>query len=662
MQRRVRPLSIALVALTLLLVRPARDPHAQGAPRVTAAPRARGPRPPAHGTPLADSDRIPVHDSPVDGPGDALVTVVEFGDARDFFTARAETMLAGLRARYGDDVRVVWKTHPHAMLDPNGERTADALMAAHAQGRFWQLLAWFEAHQSASTDAEFTAGARAAGLDIERFGRDLAGHAQHAAVEADTRLARSLGGPDITPIFYVNGTRVVGAHALERFVPLIDAALAAARAVTPRERAYAESVRTPPVDPEGTPVPAATESHTVDLALRYRVSAEHAPTWGRADAPVTLVAFEDFECPACAQVEPVMAALRQRFPDDLRIVWRNLPLWVHPNAGLAAEAGLVVFALGGNDAFWRFHDALYSRAGHEGWLARGALEAAAAPLGIDMTRFRAMLDAGQTRGAVHDDALLAALLGIRATPGFFINGRMLTGVQPVERFARIIEHARGEARALIARGVAAADVYDQLTRDGATRVRYLALAPGNAPGEHDPRYVLPDDPGAAVRGPERAPVTIVWYGEYESLASPRVAQAIQSVMQRHPNQIRLEWRDLPPAGRPAATAIAEAGREVLAQRRSEGFWRFHATLLANQRALAPADLERYAAALHVNMPRFRAAMTGHTHEPEIRRGREGLDDLALRADAPVLFVQGRMMTGAALTDEAIERVVSAALH
>ncbi|MEI8258946.1 MAG: thioredoxin domain-containing protein, partial [Deltaproteobacteria bacterium] len=326
MHRRVHALPVALASLALLLVGPSHGPRAQGTPpsrpTLSAATRSRGPRPPSHGTPVVDSDRIPVGTSPVDGPSDALVTLVLFGDARDFFTARAEPMLAAMHARYGDDVRVVWKTHPHAMLDPDGERTAEALMAAHAQGRFWPLLAWFEAHPGASTDAEYTAGARAAAIDLDRFRQDLATHAQHAAVEADTQLARSLGGPDITPIFYVNGTRVVGAHPLERFVPLIDAALAGARAVTPRERAYAEGVRNPPVDPEGTPVPLATESHVIDLAQRYRVSAERAPVWGRADAPVTVVAFEDFECPACAQVEPVLAALRQRFPDDLRIVWR----------------------------------------------------------------------------------------------------------------------------------------------------------------------------------------------------------------------------------------------------------------------------------------------------------------------------------------------------
>jgi protein-disulfide isomerase len=633
--------------------------HAAAAAREL--PHHRGPQPAAHGTAMAEGARIPVGESPVDGPADALVTIVEFGDARDYFTQQMENTLAEIRARYGDDVRIVWKTHPHSMLDPNGERTADALMAAQAQGRFWPMLEWVMAHPGASSEAQFADGARVAGVDVARFQQDVASRAHRAAIEADAHLARTLGGPEITPIFYVNGTRVIGAHAMERFVPLIDAALAAARTVTPRENAYANALENPPVDPEGTPVPGAGESRVVDLTQRYRVPVDHAPVWGHADAPVTIVSFEDFECPACARVEPILQQVKQRFANDVRIVWRNLPLWVHPTAIPAAEAGLAVYRLGGDTAFWRFHDTLYGNAGHGEWLSRPALESAAAPLGIDTNRYRAMLDSHETHDAVRDDLRMAARFGISATPGFFINGRMLTGVQPVERFARLIESAREEARAMTARGVAAADVYAQLTGSGPERVVYLPLAAGSTAEHPEPRYTLPDPSGAPSRGPANAPVTITWYGEYESLASARVAQAIERVAAHHLNAVRVVWRDLPGSGRPAAMPIAEAAREVFAQQGSDGFWRFSATLLANQRALAAADLERVAGEQHVDMARFRTAMTSHAHVAAIRADHDGLDDIGITAEAPTVFVNGRMLRGPALTEESLGRAVDAAL-
>ncbi len=616
--------------------------------------------PPVHGTALVDATRIPIGDSPVDGPSDALVTIVVFGDARDYFTIRLERTLAEIRARYGDDVRFVWKTHPHAMLDPQGERTADALMAAHAQQHFWPMLEWVMAHPTVSTDAQFAEAARASGLDVNRFNADLQSHAQRAQVEADARLARSLAGPDVTPTVYVNGTRVIGAHASERFFPLVDAALTAARAVTPREQAYATALQSPPADPEGTPTPAVNESRVVDLTQRYRMPVDHAPVYGRADAPVTIVSFEDFECPACASVEPILARLKQHYGADLRIVWRNLPLWVHPNAIPAAEAGLAVHALGGDTAFWRFHDALYGNAGRGNWLARPALEAAAAPLGIDMNRFRAMLDSHQTHAGVHDDLRLAARFGITATPGFFINGRMVTGVQPYERFVRLIDAARDEARALVAHGTAAADVYRQLTSQGPERVMYLPIAAGSAPERPEPRYTLPDD-ATRIRGIASAPITISWYGEFESLVSARLAQTIERLRTAHADIVRVVFHDLPPGGRPAAMPIAEAGREILAQQGPDGFFRFADTLLANQRALTVADLERYAADQHADVTRLRAAMSAHTHVPAIRAERDALQDIGVGGDAPMVFLNGRLLTGAALNDDAFERALTATI-
>jgi protein-disulfide isomerase len=376
---------------------------------------------------------------------------------------------------------------------------------------------------------------------------------------------------------------------------------------------------------------------------------------------VTIVSFEDFECPACARVEPILQQVKQRYANDVRIVWRNLPLWVHPNAIPAAEAGLAVYRLGGDSVFWRFHDTLYGNAGHEGWLARPALDAAAAPLGIDTNRYRAMLDAHETHDAVRDDLRLAARFGITATPGFFINGRMLTGVQPVARFARLIEAAREEARAMTARGVAAGDVYSQLTGSGPERVVYLPIAAGSSPEHPEPRYTLPDASGAPSRGPANAAVTLTWYGEYESLASSRVSQAIEHVVARHPNAIRVVWHDLPGSGRPAAMPIAEAAREVFAQQGADGFWRYNATLLANQRALASADLERYAGEQHVDLARLRAAMSSHAHAGAIRADHDGLEDIGVNAEAPTVFVNGRMSSGPALTEESLNRAVDAAL-
>ena len=79
--------------------------------------------------------------------------------------------------------------------------------------------------------------------------------------------------------------------------------------------------------------------------------------WGKRDAPVTIVQYSDFQCPYCSRVEPTMDQVKSTYgPDKVRIVWKNYPLPFHQNAKPAAEAAQGVFALGGNDAFWKWHD------------------------------------------------------------------------------------------------------------------------------------------------------------------------------------------------------------------------------------------------------------------------------------------------------------------
>ena len=103
---------------------------------------------------------------------------------------------------------------------------------------------------------------------------------------------------------------------------------------------------------------------------------------GPIDAPITLVEYGDYECPYCGQAEVVVRELLVSFDDDLRYVWRHLPLNdVHPNAQLAAEAAE---AAGAQGAFWEMHDRLLD---HQDELTPGDLRSHARALGLDVDRF-----------------------------------------------------------------------------------------------------------------------------------------------------------------------------------------------------------------------------------------------------------------------------------
>src|SRR5579883_2357708 len=88
------------------------------------------------------------------------------------------------------------------------------------------------------------------------------------------------------------------------------------------------------------------------------------PMWGKRDAPVTIVEYSDFQCPFCSRVEPTLKQVRDTYgPDKVRIIWKSNPLPFHQNAKPASEAAQGVFAMAGNDAFWKFHDNAFKNQG-----------------------------------------------------------------------------------------------------------------------------------------------------------------------------------------------------------------------------------------------------------------------------------------------------------
>lgn len=174
-----------------------------------------------------------------------------------------------------------------------------------------------------------------------------------------------------------------------------------------------------------SPAPAAPE--------RYRVPLAAGPFRGTDSARVTIVAFTDYQCPFCARGEETLAELIRAYPSQLRIQVRQHPLPFHQSARLAAAA---VLAAGAQGRAWEMHDLLFHSQSH---LERADLKQAAAKLGLDAASFAAALDAPATAAVVDADVALGRRLGVRGTPTFFINGRLLRGAQPIAAFRRIID-------------------------------------------------------------------------------------------------------------------------------------------------------------------------------------------------------------------------------
>ena len=183
-------------------------------------------------------------------------------------------------------------------------------------------------------------------------------------------------------------------------------------------------------------------AHTVNGGYRVRDNRD-APSRGPADARIVIQLFSEFECTYCARVEPTLNAILERYPNDVRIVWRDYPLESHPHAMLAAEAAREAHVQQGADGFWRYHDTLFA---HQNALERADLERFAADAGLDLARFRAALDRHVHLRAIRSDIAAANGSGVRiGTPSLFVNGQLLVGALSFAEFAQVIDRQLGNA-------------------------------------------------------------------------------------------------------------------------------------------------------------------------------------------------------------------------
>jgi Na+/H+ antiporter NhaA len=176
-----------------------------------------------------------------------------------------------------------------------------------------------------------------------------------------------------------------------------------------------------------------------DLSVPVDPARDHVR--GAPDAPVTVVEYEDFECPYCRRAAPVIQELLARHDGELRFVSRHLPLSdVHPHAALAAIAAE---AAGAQGKFWEMHDLLFGRQDH---LLLADLVGYAGELGLDVRVFEADLKNARFAERVAEDVAGAEAAGVAGTPTFFINDRRYSGAYDLDSLDAAVRDAGREAR------------------------------------------------------------------------------------------------------------------------------------------------------------------------------------------------------------------------
>jgi protein-disulfide isomerase len=411
----------------------------------------------------------------------------------------------------------------------------------------------------------------------------------------------------------------------------------------PRQPAPAEvdlaqaSTQAASIDPADVPVgkPLAGEALS-----KIPVESDDA-VWGKSTAPVTLVAFLDFQCPFCARAEATVETLRKQYgPDQLRVVVKHYPLPFHQDALPAALAAQSVRDIAGNEAFFAYASLLY---GNQRSLGEASLEQMAEQVGVDRSRFESTFRSDRVRQQVAADIDLANKIGVEGTPNFRINGTELEGAQPIDQFKQIIDHEIAASAALLKRGVPANEVYARRVVANYTAPKPRA-AHADVPVEDTTVYKVPVGK-SPVLGPAGALVTIVEFADFQCPFCKRADETLKEVLKRYPGKVRLVFKHKPLPFHNRALPAAMLAIEAQKEQGSKGFWKAHDLLFESNPHLDDADLLDIAKKLQLSTRRAKAAIANKKYQAITQADSDLADGIGVRG-TPSFFINGRKLVGA----------------
>ena len=161
------------------------------------------------------------------------------------------------------------------------------------------------------------------------------------------------------------------------------------------------------------------ELQFIDLSIVYNLPVNNSATKGPADAPVTLMIFDDFQCPYCARLLPTLEKVMEAYPTQVRVVFKHFPLNMHK---FARQAAIASIAARNQGKFWPLHDQLFANYNQ---LNDDKIRQLAESVGLDMDRFDKDIANPALQQEIAADLQLGTDSGVRGTPAVYINGVQL---------------------------------------------------------------------------------------------------------------------------------------------------------------------------------------------------------------------------------------------
>ncbi len=328
-------------------------------------------------------------------PAPAPIEIVVFSDFQCPFCAHFATAVREVQSKgvQGVPTTIKFKHFPLS-IHPAALLVHQAAVAAAEQGKFWEMHDLLFSHQAAVSRENLLLYAKSLQLDLDRFRRDLDSQRTRQLIEADRVEGEKLGIQG-TPAFFINGIRYSGTRSPDQLKGLVTAA-------GRRMQALAEITDT-------------------------------LMSKGPADAPVTLEFFADLESPVTPPALNVLDQMLKKYPQTVRLQFRNFPLSFHPQAELAHEASMIAARYG---HFWEFASYIIE---HKDALKEQDLIAQAGRLGLDQAGFAEALQQHKYAPRVETDLIAGMKKGLRGSPVVFVNGKRIDGVPSVQLLTEFIQ-------------------------------------------------------------------------------------------------------------------------------------------------------------------------------------------------------------------------------
>lgn len=334
---------------------------------------------------------------------------------------------------------------------PSGASEYDAMAAelttAADEPSPTQVVAEWEGGQLTYADVQHRIGSDLRTMEIdyrvrryERVSQSLEGLVDEALLEAEA-AKRGLSSQEALLVIEVEDKVIAPTEDdVAALYPEVQTQLSGATLDEARPVLYQELYQRALADRYATFVREVRTAAKLDLTLPYpelpRIDVQlesDDPVLGDADAPVTVVQFAEYQCYYCNKVNPTIKRLVEAYPGRVRVVFKDFPLTGHTRAIPAAVAA---HCAGEQENFWEMSDVLL---GNQQALEDDDFKSYAAALSLDVGKFEKCRNSGRYEPSILADLRAGRDAGVEATPTFFVNGLVLSGAQPYDRFAAIVE-------------------------------------------------------------------------------------------------------------------------------------------------------------------------------------------------------------------------------